>query len=203
MGISPVRSAKGELLADLNRFLIAQYRQKSTAVLIVDEAQLLTWDLLEEIRLLTNLETEQQKLLQILLIGQPELDEKLDSQDLRQLKQRVALRCRLEPLSRDETEKYIGQRLWLAGSRDKSQAIFGEAALELLYQYSRGIPRLINNLCEAALVSSFALKSPFVLPELIDEVAADFCLINSVFPGKRKEVLRAATSAVGSVAEAF
>ena len=203
MGISPVRKTKGELLADLNRFLIAQYRQKSAAVLIVDEAQLLTWDLLEEIRLLTNLETEQQKLLQILLIGQPELDEKLDSQDLRQLKQRVALRCKLEPLSLEETGRYILQRLWLAGARDKSQTIFGDATIELVYQYSRGIPRLVNNICEAALIASFALKSSVVLPELIDEVAADFCLSNPVSQSKRKDVLRASTTTISSVAEAL
>jgi len=203
MGIPSVRKTKGELLADLNRFLIAQYRQKSTAVLIVDEAHLLTWDLLEEIRLLTNLETEQQKLLQILLIGQPELDQKLDSQDLRQLKQRIALRCKLEPLSLQETGRYISQRLWLAGARDNSRAIFGESAIELVYQYSRGIPRLVNNLCEAALVASFAVKSSSVLPELIDEVASDFCLSNPLSQSKRKDVLRATAEAVGSVAKAL
>jgi len=203
MGISPVRKTKGELLGDLNRFLISQYRQKSTAVLIVDEAQLLTWELLEEIRLLTNLETEQQKLLQIILIGQPELDEKLDSQDLRQLKQRIALRCRLEPLSRQEAGNYITQRLWLAGAKHKSQAVFSESAVDLIYQYSRGIPRLVNNLCEAALVASFAVKSPVVVSELIDEVAADFCLSNPAMQAQRKEVLRAVRSEVGSVAEAL
>jgi len=203
MGISPVRKAKGELLSDLNRFLISQYRQKSTAVLIVDEAQLLTWDLLEEIRLLTNLETEQQKLLQIVLIGQPELDQKLDSQDLRQLKQRIALRCRLEPLSREETGKYIAQRLWLAGVRAKEQAIFEEPAIELVYRYSRGIPRLVNNICEASLVASFALKRSVVSPELVDEVATDFCLGNPEFPTKRKDVLRAAVTHITPVAEAL
>jgi len=203
MGIAPVRKAKGELLADLNKFLIAQYRQRSTAVLIVDEAQLLTWDLLEEIRLLTNLETEQQKLLQIVLIGQPELDEKLDSQDLRQLKQRIALRCHLEPLSREETGKYIVQRLWLAGARTKEQSIFGEAVIELVYRYSRGIPRLVNNICEAALVASFAMKSSVISPELVDEVAADFCLGNPELPTKRKDILRVAAAPLGSVAEAL
>ena len=203
MGISPVRKSKGELLADLNGFLITQYQQKSTGVLIVDEAQLLSWELLEEIRLLTNLETEQQKLLQILLIGQPELDEKLDSQDLRQLKQRIALRCKLEPLSLEETERYIAQRMWRAGARSPSQAVFEEAAIQLVYQYSRGIPRLINNISEAALVASFALKSPVVLPELIDEVAGDFCLSNPVLQSKQKDVLSAATSAITSVAEAL
>ena len=203
MGISPVRKTKGELLADLNRFLIAQYRQKSTAVLIVDEAHLLTWDLLEEIRLLTNLETEQQKLLQIVLIGQPELDEKLDSQNLRQLKQRIALRCRLAPLSRSETEKYITRRLWQAGMKDRSQALFGEQSLELVYQYSRGIPRLINLICESALVASFAVKSSVIAPETVDEVAEDFYLSNPMTVAKRKDVGRSALAATSSVAEAL
>lgn len=203
MGISPVRKTKGELLADLNRFLIAQYRQKSTAVLIVDEAHLLTWDLLEEIRLLTNLETEQQKLLQIVLIGQPELDEKLDSQDLRQLKQRIALRCRLASLSRGETEKYIARRLWQAGMKDRSPALFGEQSLDLVYQYSRGIPRLINLICESALVASFAVKSSVVAPETVDEVAEDFYLSNPVMLAKRKDVGRSAVADTTPVAEAL
>src|SRR5947208_3585306 len=111
MGIPAVSKTKGELLGQFNRFLISQFRQKSTAVLIVDEAQLLTWELLEEIRLLTNLETEQQKLLQIILVGQPELDRKLDSENLRQLKQRIALRCQLLPLDEPELRTYVTRRL--------------------------------------------------------------------------------------------
>lgn len=188
MGIPVSGKSKSELLAELNRYLIFQYQQKSTAVLIVDEAQLLSWELLEEIRLLTNLETAQQKLLQIVLIGQPELDEKLESQNLRQLKQRIALRCRLGPLSRQETGKYIAVRLFLAGAKERPQNIFPETAVELVYRYSQGIPRLVNTICEAALVSSFALKSSVVLPELVDEVAADFRLQPASSPEKNEHL---------------
>jgi general secretion pathway protein A len=174
MGVSLAGVTKSELLADLNRFLIAQFDRKSTAALIVDEAQLLSWDLLEEIRLLTNLETSRQKLLQIVLIGQPELDEKLESQNLRQLKQRIALRCRLEPLSFAEARRYISLRLFMAGA--KHQNIFSDSAIDRIYQYANGVPRVINTLCEAALIGGFAMKVAQVPPELIDEVATDFRL---------------------------
>lgn len=175
MGVPSIGKTKGELLTELNRYLISRHRQKTTAVLIVDESQLLSWELLEEIRLLTNLETAQQKLLQIVLIGQPELDRKLDSPDLRQLKQRVALRCRLNALSLHEAQRYIALRLWIAGGR-RCLTIFPGATVELIHMYSRGIPRLINTMCEAALIAGFALKSSTVPPETIHEVAADLCL---------------------------
>lgn len=176
IGIPTIGKSKGELLAELNRYLIAQYQRNSTAVVIVDEAQLLSWELLEEIRLLTNLETAQQKLLQIVLIGQPEFDEKLELQGLRQLKQRIALRCRLEPLSLEETQRYIDLRLLLAGSKQQIGKIFPAPVVELIHGYSHGIPRLVNTICEATLVSSFALKARVVLPEVVHEVAADFHL---------------------------
>jgi len=176
LGIAPVPKTKGELLAEFNRYLIAQHQRNSTAVLIVDEAQLLTWDLLEEIRLLTNLETSHQKLLQIVLIGQSELDAKLDSQDLRQLKQRISLRCCLEPLSFAETQKYISVRLMLAGSKRKCEEMFPAETIEQIQALSRGIPRLINVICEASLIAAFAVKSPMVTSDLISEIAVDFRL---------------------------
>src|SRR5947209_10662067 len=174
MGIPISGKGKGELIFELNRYLISQNAQRSTVVLIVDEAHLLSWELLEEIRLLTNLETEQQKLLQIVLIGQTELEEKLERPELRQLKQRIALRCQLEPLSRDETQKYICLRLWQAGAAERYQHIFSESAIDFIYQYSGGIPRLVNTICEAALISSFAIQSPVVSPEVVHEVAGEF-----------------------------
>jgi general secretion pathway protein A len=180
MGLPTKCKTKSEVLIELNRYLISQYHRNSTAALIVDEAQLLNWEMLEEIRLLTNLETAQQKLLQIVLIGQPELDEKLESQDLRQLKQRISLRCRLQPLSYDETRKYISVRLRLAGAKGQHQAIFSDNTVELIHRYSQGIPRLVNTICEGALVSSFAVKSSVVLPELVEEIAADFRLLTAV-----------------------
>jgi general secretion pathway protein A len=176
LGIPLAGKSKGELLGELNRYLISRYRQNSTAVLIVDEAQLLSWELLEEIRLLTNLETSKQKLLQIVLMGQPELDQKLDCQDLRQLKQRIALRCRLEPLSKEEIQKYVAMRLWQAGANKRCYKIFPSATIDLVHDYSRGIPRLVNTLCEAALIASYAVKSSTVSTETVDEIAADFCL---------------------------
>ena len=188
MGISAGGKNKGELLGELNRYLIAQYQRSSTAVLIVDEAQLLSWELLEEIRLLTNLETAEQKLLQIVLMGQPEFDEKLELQGLRQLKQRIALRCRLEPLSLEETQRYIASRLLLAGSKEKIGNIFPSAVVELIHRYSHGIPRLVNTICEAALVSSFALTARVVSPEVVHEVAADFHLLNPSHGPKKLEI---------------
>lgn len=167
---------KSEMLAHLNNYLIARFRRGTTAALIVDEAQLLSWELLEEIRLLTNLETSQQKLLQIVLVGQPELDQKLDSPHLRQLKQRVGLRCRLEPLSLDELRGYIHRRLELAGANSHGATIFADGAIETVHRFSKGIPRLINTLCENALVSGYARQSNQVTPEVIQEVATDFRL---------------------------
>jgi len=167
---------KSEMLAYLNSYLIARFRRGTTAVLVVDEAQLLSWELLEEIRLLTNLETSQQKLLQIVLVGQPELDRRLDSPHLRQLKQRVGLRCSLEPLGVDELKGYILRRLELAGANSHGGSIFTEEAIAAVHQYSRGIPRLINTLCENSLVSGYAKQAKQITGDMVQEVAADFRL---------------------------
>jgi general secretion pathway protein A len=145
-------------------------------VLIVDEAQHLELELLEEIRLLTNLETPQQKLLQIVLVGQPELDLKVDSPDLRQLKQRIALRCQLEPLQEDETHGYILQRLQRAGANSHATTMFPKETIASVYRYSKGIPRLINTVCENALIAAYAAEAQAVRPEVVDEVAKDLRL---------------------------
>jgi len=184
MGVPLVGRNKGELLSGLNQYLIALHRQRLTGVLVVDEAHLLSWDLLEEIRLLTNLETSSEKLLQIVLIGQPELDDKLNSQNLRQLKQRIALRCRLQPLSAQQTQEYIERRLWFAGAKDRYKKIFPPEAVELIHRYSTGIPRLINTISESALITGFAGKCPVVSARMIEEVAADLHL---VAPSSRPE----------------
>jgi len=168
---------KGELLMELSNYLIARHLKKLTTVLVVDEAHHVSTEVLEEIRLLTNLETTQEKLLQILLVGQPELDEKLDSVELRQLKQRIALRSQLEPLSLDETRGYIHRRLELAGATaDAAQLLFPEQAIVKVHGHSRGIPRLINTVSENALITSFAQQLPSVAPSIVDDVAADFRL---------------------------
>jgi general secretion pathway protein A len=166
---------KSELLFDLNKYLIDRCRRGSTTVLIVDEAHLLDWELLEEIRLLGNLETAREKLLQIVLVGQPELDHNLDSPQLRQLKQRVMLRCELEPLRENEIRPYIDRRLSLARATPE-KIVFPERAVELIYEYSNGIPRIVNTICENALVTACAQRTRTINPVIVEEVASDFHL---------------------------
>jgi general secretion pathway protein A len=175
-GLPGSGKGKSDLLLDLSNFLIARHQKKLTTVLVVDEAHHLTAEVLEEIRLLTNLETAQEKLLQILLVGQSELDEKLDSMELRQLKQRVALRSQLEPLDREETTGYIQRRLQLASADARTAEIFPADAIARVYRHSRGIPRLINTICENALINAYARHLRSLTPDIIDEVAADFRL---------------------------
>jgi general secretion pathway protein A len=171
LGLSPRPTTKSDLLIGLSRLLIERHRRGVRTMLVVEEAQHLTPIVLEEIRLLTNLETAKGKLLQILLVGQPELEARLDSPTMSQLKQRVAQWFRLHVLSEHETSEYISCRLKLAG--DKRGGIFSSPALEQVYRYSHGIPRLINTLCDNAMMSAFALRTARVTPELIEEAASD------------------------------
>ncbi len=175
-GIKEPRTNRGDLLMQLHQFLLEVYRGGSTAALLVDEAHLLSAELLEEIRLLSNIETAQHKLLQILLVGQPELDDILDSPYLRQLKQRVALHYKLEPLDEKEVHGYIDRRLQLAGASGRMLEIFPPPTLARIVLYSRGTPRLINNICDAALVNAYAQQERSVSPEIIEEVASDLRL---------------------------
>jgi general secretion pathway protein A len=182
-GFTPSGKSKSELLLDLGSHVIARHQKQLTTVLVVDEAHHLSTDVLEEIRLLTNLETAQEKLLQILLVGQPELDEKLDSSELRQLKQRIALRSKLEPLEQEETKGYIQRRLQLAGLNSHVSVLFPPDTIAVIHRHSRGIPRLINTLCENALIDAYARQTRTVTPEIIDEVASDFRL-NVLHPAR-------------------
>lgn len=182
LGLPSANKNKSELLIQLNQYLIGRYRRGSTTVLIVDEGQLLDWEVLEEIRLLTNLETFQQKLLQIILIGQPELEDKLDSSNLRQLKQRIAFRCRLEPLSQEEVRKYVNRRLEVAGARSHATELFPEVTLARILRYSKGIPRLVNTICESALITGYARQLRSITPEIVDQVAKDSCLEQTAQP---------------------
>jgi general secretion pathway protein A len=166
---------KSELLLELSSFVIGRFQKGLTTVLVVDEAHHLSVDVLEEIRLLTNLETPQEKLLQILLVGQPELDAKLDSHELRQLKQRIALRSTLSPLDLDETDGYIRRRLQLAGSADPG-VLFPVETVAEVHRHSRGFPRLINTLCENALIHGYARQAQSITPAMIEEIALDFRL---------------------------
>jgi len=164
---------KSELLFELSQFLIARGAKKLTTVLIVDEAHHLSAEILEEVRLLTNLETPEDKLLQIMLVGQPELDEKLDSPGLRQLKQRIALRARLNPLNESETKGYIERRVYVAGRDSKAGALFPMQTITAVYQHSRGLPRLINTICENSLIAAYARQTQEVTPDIVEDVAKD------------------------------
>jgi general secretion pathway protein A len=171
---SAAAASKTVLLRNLERKLL-EYRERGTYVaLIVDEAHTMPWDLLEEIRLLGNIETTEGKLLSTILVGQPELSDRLDEPSLRQLKQRVALRCELTPLSHREVFEYIATRSKVAGNLGSD--LFTRDALALIYQQSQGIPRMINVICDNALVSGFACAQRPVGVELVREVCRDFHL---------------------------
>jgi general secretion pathway protein A len=175
LGLPSAGKNKSELLLQLAGYVVSRGEKKLTTVLVVDEAHHLSTDILEEIRLLTNLETADEKLLQILLVGQPELDEKLDSVELRQLKQRIALRSHLAALDLSEAKGYIERRLQLAGSANPA-ALFPQETVATVYRHSRGVPRLINTICENALIAGYARQAATVTPDIIDAIATDFRL---------------------------
>ena len=166
--------SKSQQVMKLNQWLLERHRADETAVLIVDEAQNLTYPVMEEIRLLTNLETSTAKLLQIVLSGQPELEEKLKLPQLRQLRQRISVQCKTSPLSIQQTHEYIAERLRIAGAND--QPIFSEKAMDAVQKYSHGIPRVINLLCEHALVTAYVEEQRPIPPEMVETIAREFQL---------------------------
>ncbi len=170
LGVRVQGHSKGEYLHNLHRYLLNAYRKEERVILIVDEAHGLSPELLEEIRLLSNLETSKSKLLQIVLVGQPELDKTLSQSEFRQLRQRINLRYHLLPFSEKETKEYIEKRLRVAGAND---AIFTEKAMSQIYIRSGGAPRLINILCDNALLNGYALDKKVVDEKLVAEVASD------------------------------
>lgn len=172
-GLTPATRTKSGMLIELNRWLIEKFRQKEVCVLVVDEAQNLSGEMLEEIRLLTNLETSSEKLLQIILSGQPELEARLRQPDLRQLRQRVTLWCRTQPMSVEQTQAYIAARLKIAGT---TETIFPPEAVKLIYAASGGIPRIINLICENCLIFAYVDQSPEVLPSHVLMVLQDLQL---------------------------
>jgi type II secretory pathway predicted ATPase ExeA len=173
-GISCESRTKSQQLMRLNQWLLERYRAGETTVLIVDEAQNLTYPVLEEIRLLTNLETSTEKLLQIVLAGQPELEEKLKLPELRQLRQRIMLRCKTTPLTKEQTHDYISTRLRIAGA--SGELIFGPKTVETIHLYSLGIPRVINLLCEHSLINAYVEQQRPILPKIVEDVAHEFQL---------------------------
>jgi general secretion pathway protein A len=166
------------MLLQLNRWLIERFRMEETCVVVVDEAQNLSWELLEEIRLLTNLETSSEKLLQIVLSGQPELEEKLRHPSVRQLRQRVSLWCRTQALTESQTHAYVAERLRISGA---SWPLFSVEALDLVHRYSRGIPRIINLLCEHSLIVAYVEQVQQVTAAIVEGVAAELELETQPF----------------------
>jgi len=174
------RLSKTETLLSLNNMLIERANVGRTTVLIVDEAHNLEWDVLEEIRLLGNLENRKGKLLQIVIAGQEELDRKLDAPEFRQLKQRISLRCALRGFDLDETVAYVNSRMARAGLKD--QTVIPPQLLEEIHYRAQGIPRVINAICDNLLLTAFAMESRVATLEMLDEVTADMRL---EYPGQR------------------
>jgi general secretion pathway protein A len=175
------RTSKTEVLFALNELLVEQAQDGRTVVLIVDEAHNLEWEVLEEIRLLGNLENRGGKLLQIILAGQPELDRKLDAPNLRQLKQRIVLRCNLQPFTLRDAVDYMQSRLERAGM--PGQTVFPEELMAEIHLRAQGIPRIINALCDNLLLTAFALERKVCGIEMLDEICKD---IRLDWPGSRR-----------------
>lgn len=170
-GIAAGERNRTGYLDSLYRFLIAQNSTGRTVILVIDEAQNLEPDVLEQVRMISNLETERDKLVQIILAGQPELDDILRRHDLRQLNQRITVRCRLAPMELDDTAHYINHRLRISGSRIPD--IFSPAAIKRIYRFSHGTPRLINVACEQALVMAWTRETLSVSRSIAAEVIAE------------------------------
>lgn len=186
---------KAELLSVMGKVLEERHRRGLRTVLIIDEAHELSDYVLEEIRLLMNFESDNAKHLQIVLTGQPELREKLNQPNLRQLKQRVALRCKMHSLPNvEEVERYITERLLIAGSDQPN--IFTPGAIDFLFQCSEGIPRQINNLCDNAMIAAYAAGEQIIGRALVEEVADNLDLL------PRKEALLAGDKAAANVGSA-
>jgi len=167
---------KVTLLKELYDFLISEFMRGSHSLLIIDEAQNLTPELLEEVRLLSNLETDNAKLLQIILIGQPELKKTLSLPGLQQLTQRISIKCHLFPLTRVETEEYILHRLERAGNREA--VCFAEESFDIIHHFSKGIPRLVNTICDFLLLSAFVEETREIDTEMVQEIVGDLAFEN-------------------------
>jgi hypothetical protein len=170
-GLDIIGKDKMTLLRELNYFLIEQYSKNVQLILLIDEAQNLNPDLLEEIRLLSNIETDRAKLLQIILVGQPQLKKTLNLPNLKQLRQRININYHIVPLTVDETAQYIKHRLTVAGNPDVIN--IKENMLELIYQFSKGIPRLINILCDFMLLTTYVEGDSEVKVETVNEIVND------------------------------
>jgi len=170
-GIATERRSKVVFLRQLNNFLLEQLSHGNNTVLIIDEAQNLRSSTLETIRMLSNLETEKEKLLQIVLVGQPQLRKKLDSPDLLQLRQRISVRFHIKALEENELRNYIEHRLHVAGS--KGNITFTPGAIDHIYAYTKGIPRVINIVCDKSLLLGFVTGTRFIEHDTIQKSIAE------------------------------
>ncbi|HXY54430.1 MAG TPA: XrtA/PEP-CTERM system-associated ATPase [Nitrospirota bacterium] len=176
---------KVDMLNELNDYLIEQHARGNNSVLIIDEAQNLKPDLLEEIRMLSNLETDTAKLLQIILVGQPEIRDLLARPELRQLRQRISISCRINPLTRLETEEYILHRLEVAGNREA--VIFSDGCMDVIFKYCKGIPRLVNIMCDYLLLTAFIEEKKTVDASMVRDIVEDLDFENLYWGSKQPE----------------
>ncbi|MFQ5862838.1 MAG: AAA family ATPase [Candidatus Brocadiales bacterium] len=174
MGKSAGKRTKQEMIDQLNQFLLNALKEGENALLIIDEAQNLPLPVLEQIRILSNLETEKEKLLQIILVGQLGLMRLLQSPQLKQLDQRISVKCQLSPLKKEEIQKYIEHRLMIAGS--KGQIDFSPKAMALIHEYSLGIPRMINLICDRALLGAYTLQTTNITKEIVEKAVENLKL---------------------------
>jgi len=168
-------STKKDLICSLNNFLLSTSQEKPV-VIVIDDAQTMSTDTLENLRLLSNLETDKMKLIQMVLIGQPELVETINLPEMRQLKQRIAMHCRLEPIRQEEVEQYISRRLFIAG--DKGRIRFGAKAIKMIYQSSGGVPRILNKICDYALLAAYISNNFSVEPAYIKKALKEMGNLN-------------------------
>ncbi|MCX5686036.1 MAG: XrtA-associated ATPase [Candidatus Omnitrophica bacterium] len=166
-GLSVERKNKGSMLRQLNGFLLEELSRGNNVILIIDEAQNLKPSIMEEIRLLSNLETDKEKLFQIVLVGQPELKAKINSPNLKQLKQRIAVKFHITPMDEDEIGKYIYHRLSVAGS--SGEILFSDGAIDAIYKFSGGIPRLINMVCDKSLLAAYVVETRVVGLSIVEK----------------------------------
>jgi len=173
-------SSKTDLLLELERLLRERHRQNETTIIVIDEAQSLPYELLDEVRLLSNIETSSDKLVSLIIAGQPELAARLNEPEFRHLKQRIALRCELRSLKVDEAATYIAGRIRSAGGIPSR--IFSREAVAVIHEYSRGIPRTINVIADNALISGFAEEQQPVRTDIVRKVCRDFDISGAVVP---------------------
>ncbi len=184
LGIDFQAGSKSKMLSQLNNYLIEELQKDNNVVLIIDEAQNLKPSVLEEIRMLSNLETETEKLIQIILLGQPELKQKLSLARLEQLRQRVSVYFHLSPLSKQETKDYVVHRLKVASESDRQYVT--DEALDLVYEFSKGVPRLINQICDSAFLTGYVREANVIDHDILNEVINE-SPVKQFFQNKEEE----------------